>query len=538
MTVYMKRQQIGIIGGGQLGRMLIQAGINYPIDFQVYSNSDNFSSKNICKNYTIGDLNDYKKIVNFGKKCDIITIEIENINIDALKYLRNVLNKEVYPQPEVLEIIKNRKIQKDFLIDNEINTMGFLFYNKITDISKNLQTPFVNKLCVGGYDGYGTQIIYDNNYVNKLFPENSIIEEYCKMDRELSVIVGRNIFGEIVIFPPVEMIFTEQNMLDYLICPVKNINLKKINNIAKKIAKSINLIGILAIELFELNGEYYVNELAPRPHNSGHHTQDMFNFSQFDILIKCLLGFRLHLVKQLSNYGATINILGNTNIKDGVAIYNNLDKIYDAHLHIYDKINTKPHRKMGHINILSETENELIKKIENIKQIVNNCIDIDNTPISTNPKVGVIMGSKSDLHIMNQAIEVLKRFNINYEVKIVSAHRTPELMIKYGTNAHERGLEIIIAGAGGAAHLPGMIASTTSLPVIGVPIKSSNSIDGWDSVLSILQMPNGVPVATVNLDGAMNAGLLAVRMLGESVEMDKYREELKDKVRKMNDEIL
>ena len=193
---------------------------------------------------------------------------------------------------------------------------------------------------------------------------------------------------------------------------------------------------------------------------------------------------------------------------------------------------------MGHINILSETEDELIKKIENIKQIVNNCIDIDNTPKSVNPKVGVIMGSKSDLHIMNQAVEVLKRFNINYEVKIVSAHRTPELMIKYGTNAQERGLEIIIAGAGGAAHLPGMIASTTSLPVIGVPIKSTNSIDGWDSILSILQMPNGVPVATVNLDGAMNAGLLAVRMLGESVDMDKYREELKDNVRNMNDEIL
>ena len=148
------------------------------------------------------------------------------------------------------------------------------------------------------------------------------------------------------------------------------------------------------------------------------------------------------------------------------------------------------------------------------------------------------MGSTSDMIVMQEAIEVLKGFDIEFEVDIVSAHRTPELMIKYGTNAHERGLEIIIAGAGGAAHLPGMIASTTSLPVIGVPIKSSNSMDGWDSVLSILQMPNGVPVATVNLDGAMNAGLLAVRMLGESVEMDKYREELKDKVRKMNDEIL
>jgi 5-(carboxyamino)imidazole ribonucleotide mutase len=135
-----------------------------------------------------------------------------------------------------------------------------------------------------------------------------------------------------------------------------------------------------------------------------------------------------------------------------------------------------------------------------------------------NPLVGIIMGSDSDLSIMQAAADILKQFAIPNEVTVVSAHRTPLRMVEYAQKAKERGLKVIIAGAGGAAHLPGMIASITSLPVIGVPIKSSNSIDGWDSVLSILQMPNGVPVATVALDAAKNAGILAAQIIGSSDE--------------------
>ena len=150
-------------------------------------------------------------------------------------------------------------------------------------------------------------------------------------------------------------------------------------------------------------------------------------------------------------------------------------------------------------------------------------------------KVAIIMGSKSDLPIMNEAILILKHFNIDIEVDIVSAHRTPEKMFEYGKNAHNKGFTVIIAGAGGAAHLPGMIASLSPLPVIGVPVKSSNSIDGWDSVLSILQMPGGVPVATVALNGAKNAGILAAQIIGSSdpdilKKIINYKEELKTKI--------
>jgi|TARA_A100001011_G_scaffold320555_1_gene341169 5-(carboxyamino)imidazole ribonucleotide mutase len=150
-------------------------------------------------------------------------------------------------------------------------------------------------------------------------------------------------------------------------------------------------------------------------------------------------------------------------------------------------------------------------------------------------RVGIIMGSKSDLTVMQEAIDILNRFDIEIEVDIVSAHRTPEKMMEYGKKARQKGLKVIIAGAGGAAHLPGMIASLTPLPVIGVPIKSRNSIDGWDSVLSILQMPGGVPVATVALNSAKNAGILAVQIVGTSdpsilSKIEVYKEALKTKV--------
>lgn len=160
----------------------------------------------------------------------------------------------------------------------------------------------------------------------------------------------------------------------------------------------------------------------------------------------------------------------------------------------------------------------------------------------SNPQVGIIMGSSSDLKVMKDAADVLKELGIEFEMTVVSAHRTPDRMFDYAKSAADRGLKVIIAGAGGAAHLPGMVASLTPLPVIGVPVKSSNSIDGWDSVLSILQMPNGVPVGTVALNAAKNAGILATQIIGASDKevlqrMAAYKESLKDKVMQSKDEV-
>lgn len=157
-------------------------------------------------------------------------------------------------------------------------------------------------------------------------------------------------------------------------------------------------------------------------------------------------------------------------------------------------------------------------------------------------KVAVIMGSISDMPVMQEAINILKEFGIEAEVDIVSAHRTPEKLFEFSKEAHLKGISVIIAGAGGAAHLPGMVASMSPLPVIGVPVKSSNSIDGWDSILSILQMPGGVPVATVALNGAKNAGLLAAQILGSQnkilqAKVIAYKQNLKDAVNNASDEL-
>jgi len=157
-------------------------------------------------------------------------------------------------------------------------------------------------------------------------------------------------------------------------------------------------------------------------------------------------------------------------------------------------------------------------------------------------EVGIIMGSKSDLPVMQNAIDILNEFEIDLEVEIVSAHRTPEKMFKYAQDAKKKGIKVIIAGAGGAAHLPGMIASITTLPVIGVPIKSRNSIDGWDSILSILQMPDGVPVGTVALNGSKNAGILAAQILATtndklSQKIEDYKKELENKVISSNKDL-
>ncbi|GAB3925296.1 5-(carboxyamino)imidazole ribonucleotide mutase [Larkinella terrae] len=156
--------------------------------------------------------------------------------------------------------------------------------------------------------------------------------------------------------------------------------------------------------------------------------------------------------------------------------------------------------------------------------------------------VGIIMGSSSDLKVMQEAADMLAELGVSYEIDVVSAHRTPEKMVEYGKTARKRGLKVVIAGAGGAAHLPGMVASLTTLPVIGVPVKSSNSIDGWDSVLSILQMPSGVPVATVALNGARNAGILAAQIVGTFDEkvadrLQAYKEDMKAKVEIMSQEV-
>lgn len=507
--------KIGIIGGGQLGRMLIQEGLNYNLEWLVLSSQKESPCKNIAVN-VLGDETDYKTIVEFGQRCNVVTIEMENVNVKALKQLEDN-GVMVRPSSNIVRMAKDKRLQKKFFKENNIPTADFY---TIQDAKEIKNYPCVNKKSIGGYDGNGVKILREPGDV---FPE-SIIEEYINFDKELATIVARDSQGNIQIYPPVELVFKKDiNLLEYLIYPTEiSADIQtQINKIATKIATLSNLIGIVAIEMFLVSGKVIVNEIAPRPHNSGHHTMDVCNISQYDQLIRCLID--LPLVKpQIKFPCIMMNLLGEC--------YNN--KIYTLFKNAYTKIhmygkNVRKNRKMGHMTIYGA---DLANVLAAYREITGCKIKMSIR------HVAIIMGSSSDLEVMRGAMNILKKFSIDYELKIVSAHRTPELMIEYAKTAANRGFKVIIAGAGGAAHLPGMIASVTTLPVIGVPIKSSNSIDGWDSILSILQMPTGVPVATVALNASENAGILASQIIG--IDLTEYKEELKHKVAKMNQDLL
>jgi phosphoribosylaminoimidazole carboxylase len=286
--------------------------------------------------------------------------------------------------------------------------------------------------------------------------------------------------------------------------------------------------------------------VAPRPHNSGHYTIEACYVSQYEQHLRCVLGLPLGDPNMKVPASLMYNILGEADGEEGFAIAHATMRramtVPGASVHWYEKPEIRKQRKMGHITVVgpsSETVRARMDWIINTKGIQeypqeSALTATESTLAPSASPVGIIMGSDSDLPVMALAAEVLDSFGVAYELTVVSAHRTPERMVAYAQNAHKRGVKVIIAGAGGAAHLPGMVASLTPLPVVGVPVKGSHT-DGLDSLLSIVQMPRGIPVATVAIQNATNAGLLAVRILGVEdprlfEKMGEYQESLKDMV--------
>lgn len=267
--------------------------------------------------------------------------------------------------------------------------------------------------------------------------------------------------------------------------------------------------GVYGIEMFLLPDDSVIlNEVAPRPHNSGHYSIEACDLDQFEMHVRAVLQLPTFAPSMRVPLAMMINVLGEEH-ETGLHEYT-ISRLRaalavpGATVHWYGKADTRRGRKMGHVTV---TANDLQSLTQRAAQLGI------ATPYGDRPRVAVIMGSDSDLPTMAQACEVLDQFQVPYQCTVVSAHRTPSRMYAFAQTAAERGFEVIIAGAGGAAHLPGMVASLTPLPVIGVPIKTS-TLNGQDSLLSIVQMPKGIPVATVAIGNAANAALLAVRMLG------------------------
>ena len=368
--------KIGILGGGQLGKMLAIEAANWHLPIYIMDQDQQFPAVPYATFFQAGDFKNFDDVVQFGKKVDILTIEIEQINVDALFYLENE-DVKVYPKPSTVKVIQDKGLQKMFYQERDIPTAGFQLFNDGKEIkealkSKQITFPFVQKSRKDGYDGKGVVVVSNENEVINLLDCPSIIEERINIKTEISILVARSASGELIHYEPVEQHFNQEaNLVSFLICPAeldKGI-LSKMNEIASVIAIDLDLVGLLAIEFFlDENDDIFVNEVAPRPHNSGHHTQNSCETSQFEQHLRAILDLPLGSTRQHS-IGAMVNIVGEPGYA-GKTKYVGIEecmKIEGAHLHLYGKTETRPFRKMGHINIADKDRKKVLENIEKIK---------------------------------------------------------------------------------------------------------------------------------------------------------------------------
>jgi 5-(carboxyamino)imidazole ribonucleotide synthase len=371
--------KLGIIAGGQLAKMLALAASNWDIKTYILDPNETCPAHAICSNFTKGDYLDFKTVYDFGKKVDLLTFDIENINIEALLKLKEE-GVTIYPEPEVLKITQDKGLQKEFYKNEKINSPDYILFESKEDILKaiheqHLHFPFVQKLRTSGYDGKGVEVIKNEGALKKLMEGRSVIENLVNIEKEISVIVARNTLGEIRSFPAVEMEFNEEaNLVERLICP-SSIDEKKLSEaqqLAETIIDKLGMTGILAVELFmDSQGELLVNEVAPRTHNSGHHTIESCITSQYEQQLRAILGFSLGSTK-IKIPSVMINLLGEKN-NEGPVKYEGLTdcmKIEGVKIHIYGKKETKPFRKMGHVTILDKSIESAKEKADSVKTLL------------------------------------------------------------------------------------------------------------------------------------------------------------------------
>ena len=365
--------KIGILGGGQLGRMLLQAAANYPVETYVMENDEHCPAAHLCHSFTKGDIKDYDAVYNFGKGLNAITIEIENVNVEALEKLEEE-GVKIFPKPSVLKTIKNKTFQKMYYQQHEIPTAEFKLTGTLAEVYEAESfLPAVHKIGEGGYDGKGVQILNTKEDIAKGFDEPSVLEKMVNIKKEIAQMIAVNEKGETALYPPVEMLFDRSlNLLDYQLCPAELDEkiLWKIEAIALSVVRNFNSPGIFAVELFiDKNNEVLVNETAPRVHNSGHHTIEAHYSSQFDMLWRIILGYPLGNPDAILP-SIMINIIGAEG-HAGPVKYQGLEDILaieDAFVHLYGKVETKPGRKMGHVTILSKEKAELMHQANKVKR--------------------------------------------------------------------------------------------------------------------------------------------------------------------------
>ncbi|KAJ1668430.1 phosphoribosylaminoimidazole carboxylase ade2 [Coemansia sp. RSA 1813] len=549
----MDSRVIGILGGGQLGRMFIEAANRMNVSVRVLDPTEKSPAKQISnftqhidERFTSSDA-----IKQLAKDCDVLTVEIEHVNCDELVVVEQLGLAKVYPSSSTVRLIQDKYLQKVYLAEHGLLLPDYAKCDTLEEAKAAGQTfgyPFVLKCRLGAYDGRGNYVVKDESDVKtgfeRLGAKMLYAEKFVPFSKELAVMVVRRPSGQVATYPVVETV-QRDNICELVFAPAQIDG--QVRELAMKVATdTISCLpegsaGIFGVEMFLHNDGHtvLVNEIAPRPHNSGHYTIEACGTSQFENHLRAVLDLPIGGTELKVPAAAMVNVLGGAEGFKSV-----LDpcltslEVPDATVHLYGKAEAKAGRKMGHITVVADSALQLRRRTDLIVGKLSNASDEERErlryrlaePLASDgsisnvekedvlemtPLVGIIMGSDSDLPTMRPAAQILEKFGVPFELTIVSAHRTPDRMFEYARSAHKRGLKVIIAGAGGAAHLPGMVAALTPLPVVGVPVKG-RCLDGVDSLHSIVQMPRGVPVATVAINNSDNAALLAVRIIGSS----------------------
>ncbi len=551
--------RVGCVGGGQLGRMMALEAPRLGIDMKFLDplGPECPAAQVVHKEKIIqGSLKDPAKLRELVQNCDVVTVEIEHVGVETLEELEKE-GVNIQPSSRVLGVIRDKHLQKMHFEEHQIPLPPFRATpskDAIKQAAESLGLPLMLKSRKGGYDGRGNAVLKEasdasiDEALAKLGAEGNgeldlYAEGWIDFECEVAVMVVRSSNGQDTDSYPAVNAIQQDSICRVVLAPARHVSAeirRECEVIAKKAIDSLGegASGMFGVELFVTkSGSVLLNEIAPRPHNTGHYTQDACAVSQFENHLRGVCGMTLGSTKLAVEAAAMVNVLGAASgtSEDTLKSSNAALAMAGATVHWYGKVECRTGRKMGHINLTGSSHAEVDTSLSEL-------LALESIPVSllpggrlfSSPVVGVIMGSHSDLPTMNAAVDILKKFGVSYEVDIVSAHRTPDKLMSYSRTAAGRGIRVIIAGAGGAAHLPGMVAAMTPLPVVGVPVKTS-TLSGVDSLYSIVQMPRGIPVATVAIGNAMNAGLLAVRILSTSradlrEKMEKYQTDMTDMV--------
>ena len=379
MHLFSSQHKVGILGGGQLGKMLLYTTRKFDIQTYVLDSNPEAPSKIACDAFFVGDLMDYETVFEFGKKVDTLTIEIENVNVSALRALEHE-GVNVYPAADTLAIIQNKAKQKLFYSEHGLPTASFKRYTNSEELTSAIENeaqtlPFVWKSAQFGYDGKGVKVIRTLSDIKALPNVECIAEDLVPFKKELAVTVARSPQGEIRAYPVVEMEFhPEANQVEYVLCPARISNAieKKAERVALNTAAAFKHVGLLAVELFlSQDDNILINEVAPRPHNSGHQTIEASYTSQFEQHIRAVLNLPLGETRNKVS-GVMVNLVGAEGY-NGAVVYQNIEKILELEgvtPHIYGKKETRPFRKMGHVTIVHSEIDKAREIAQQVKETI------------------------------------------------------------------------------------------------------------------------------------------------------------------------